>query len=73
VNVLFQGVSGRGEPDQPGAAVAGVGLAGQVAVPLQVGNELVHRLLGHPGVDRQLGRRGALDAVEPEDLQVGRP
>jgi hypothetical protein len=38
-----------------------------------MGDELVHRLLGHPGVHREFGRCGALDAVEPEDLQVGRP
>jgi hypothetical protein len=63
----------RARPDQPGAGVPRIGFAGEVAVPLQVGNELVHGLLGHAGMDGQLGRCGALDSVEPENLQVRRP
>jgi hypothetical protein len=70
VHVAFERATGRGEPHLPAARVVRVGLAGEVAVPLQVADQLVHRLLGHAGMRRELRGRRALDAVEPEDLHV---
>ncbi len=67
---VLQRLSPGGEPDEPGALVIRVGLAGEVAVALQVSDELVHRLLGHRRADRQVGDPAALNGAEAEDLQV---
>jgi hypothetical protein len=65
VNVTFR-ASGRGGLTSP-ARVSPGRLAGQVGSAQVVTSS--HRLLGHPGVERQLGRCGALDAVESKNLQ----
>jgi hypothetical protein len=74
-HVACDGVDGAtagGGADELGAAVGGVGNAFDVAVLLQVRDELGHRLLGDLGACCELAHSGAVVVEEGEDIAVGR-
>lgn len=69
-HLLLELAAPLGEPDQAGPHVGRIGLSIQVAVPFEVSDQLMHRLLGHPDVRRQVDDASPFDAPEAEDLKM---
>lgn len=63
------GAAGGG-PDELRATVGGIGKAFDVAVPLEMRNQLGHRLLGDLRTPSELADRGAFGIEELQDIAV---
>ena len=70
LHLLLKSAAPLGQMDQASPDVGRIGFAVQVTVSFEVTDQLMHRLLGHPALRRQVGDAPAFDATEAEDLQM---